>query len=160
MPGDVGHLDADGALFLTGPIRNLITRAGDQVSPEYVEDVLCGCPAVAEAAVFRVPDERHGHRVGAAVVLREGEDAEPSEIVRYCRGRLAAFEVPERIRVVEALPHTAKGALDRQAVQLRFARCYGRAGRPDPPRFSGPGVRARAAAGRRTRPGEVRPPPS
>ncbi|MFE2733950.1 FadD7 family fatty acid--CoA ligase [Streptomyces sp. NPDC059349] len=120
--GDLGHLDADGALFLTGRIRNLITRAGDQVSPEYVEDVLCGCPAIAEAAVFGVPDERHGHRVGAAVVLREGEDAEPSEIVRYCRGRLAAFEVPERIRVVEALPHTANGALDRQAVQLRFAR--------------------------------------
>ncbi|MFF0288822.1 FadD7 family fatty acid--CoA ligase [Streptomyces sp. NPDC005262] len=120
--GDLGHLDADGDLFLTGRIRNLITRAGYQVSPEYVEDVLCGCPAVAEAAVFGVPDEQHGHRVGAAVVLREEEDAEPAEIVRYCLGRLAPFEVPERIQVVPALPHTAKGALDRQAVQLRFAR--------------------------------------
>ncbi|MFF1845388.1 FadD7 family fatty acid--CoA ligase [Streptomyces sp. NPDC058217] len=120
--GDLGHLDGDGALFLTGRIKNLITRAGDQVSPEYVEDVLCGCPAVAEAAVFGVPDERHGHRVGAAVVLREGEDAEPAEIVRYCLGRLVPFEVPERIQVVPALPRTAKGELDRQAVQLRFAR--------------------------------------
>ncbi|WP_371797037.1 FadD7 family fatty acid--CoA ligase [Streptomyces sp. NBC_01718] len=120
--GDLGHLDADGALFLTGRIRNLIDRAGDQVSPEYVEDVLCGCPAVAEAAVFGVPDERRGYRVGAAVVLREEEDVEPAEIVRYCLDRLAPFEVPEWIQVVPALPHTAKGALDRQAVQLRFAR--------------------------------------
>jgi acyl-CoA synthetase (AMP-forming)/AMP-acid ligase II len=119
--GDLGHLDADGALFLTGRIRNLITRAGDQVSPEYVEDVLCGCPAVAEAAVFGVPDEQHGNRVDALVVLRE-EEEEPAEIVRYCVGRLAPFEVPERIQVVPALPRTAEGALDRQAVQLRFAR--------------------------------------
>lgn len=72
--------------------------------------------------MFGVPDERHGHRVGAAVVLREEEDAEPAEIVRYCLGRLAPYEVPERIQVVPALPRTAKGALDRQAVQLRFAR--------------------------------------
>lgn len=72
--------------------------------------------------MFGVPDERHGYRVGAAVVLREEEDVEPAEIVRYCLDRLAPFEVPERIQVVPALPHTAKGALDRQAVQLRFAR--------------------------------------
>lgn len=72
--------------------------------------------------MFGVPDERHGHWVGAAVVLREGEDAEPAEIVRYCLGRLVPFEVPERIQVVPALPRTAKGELDRQAVQLRFAR--------------------------------------
>lgn len=119
--GDLGHLDADGDLFLRGRIGNLISRAGRQVCPEYVEDVLCGCPAVAEAAVFGVPDERYGHRVGAAVVLREGEDAEPAELVRYCQDRLAPGEVPDHIRITAALPYTAKGALDRRAVRWRYA---------------------------------------
>ncbi|MQY10637.1 putative sulfoacetate--CoA ligase [Streptomyces sp. RB5] len=120
--GDLGHLDADGVLFLGGRIRNLIAHAGDQVSPEYVEDVLRGFPAVAEAAVFGVPDVGGGHRVGAAVVLCEGEEAEPAQIIEYCRDRLAAFAVPGRVEVVAALPYTAKGVLDRQAVRLRFGR--------------------------------------
>ncbi|MCL7378057.1 FadD7 family fatty acid--CoA ligase [Streptomyces sp. 35G-GA-8] len=120
--GDLGTLDEDGYLYLTGHIKNLINRGGEKISSEHVEDVLAGCPGVAEAAVFPIPDARYGQRVGAAVVVREGENLGSEHILRYCRNRLSAVEVPDRLDVVAALPHTAKGGLDRRAVADRYAR--------------------------------------
>ncbi|MFF4055616.1 FadD7 family fatty acid--CoA ligase [Streptomyces sp. NPDC001668] len=119
--GDLGTLDEDGYLSLTGRIKNLINRGGEKISPEHVEDILAGCPGVAEAAVFAVPDAVYGQRVGAAVVVREGDTVGREEILRYCRDRLAAFEVPDRLELVAGLPYTAKGGLDRKAVQSRYA---------------------------------------
>ncbi|HEY0448502.1 FadD7 family fatty acid--CoA ligase, partial [Actinophytocola sp.] len=119
--GDLGALDEDGYLFLTGRLKNLINRGGEKISPEHVEDVLAGCPGVMEAAVFAVPDPVLGERVGAAVVVCEGESIGPDEILRYCRDKLSAFEVPDRLDVVPTLPHTAKGALDRRAVDGQYA---------------------------------------
>jgi acyl-CoA synthetase (AMP-forming)/AMP-acid ligase II len=119
--GDLGSLDEDGYLFLTGRIKSLINRGGEKISPEHVEDVLAGCPDVAEAAVFAIPDATYGQRVGAAVVVREGEGIGAEQILQYSRNRLSAFEVPDRLDVVAALPHTAKGGLDRRAVDARYA---------------------------------------
>ena len=119
---DLGFLDEDGYLFLTGRIASLINRGGEKISPEYVEDILAGCPGVAEAAVFAIPDTTDGHRVGAAVVVeREGESVGPEQILQYCRQRLSTFEVPDRLEVVAALPHTAEGGLDRRAVEALYA---------------------------------------
>ncbi|WP_046497073.1 FadD7 family fatty acid--CoA ligase [Streptomyces odonnellii] len=120
--GDLGSLDEDGYLFLAGHIKNLINRGGEKISPEHVEDVLAGCPGVAEAAVFALPDEVYGQRVGAAVVIREGEIISPGEILQYCRHRLSAVELPDRLKVVAALPHTAKGGLDRRAAVALYGR--------------------------------------
>jgi len=121
--GDLGSLDEDGYLFLTGRIKSQINRGGEKISPEHVEDILAGFPGVAEAAVFAIPDATYGQRVGAAVVLlSEGESLGPEQILEYCRNRLSVFEVPDRLDVVAALPHTAKGALDRRAVAAQFAR--------------------------------------
>jgi acyl-CoA synthetase (AMP-forming)/AMP-acid ligase II len=119
--GDLGSLDEEGYLFLTGRIKSLINRGGEKISPEHVEDILAECPGVAEAAVFAIPDATYGQRVGAAVVVScEGEKLGPEQILQYCRNRLSAFEVPDRLEVVAELPHTAKGALDRRAVEAQF----------------------------------------
>lgn len=118
--GDLGALDEDGYLSLTGRIKNLINRGGEKISPEHVEDILAGCPGVAEAAVFAVPDAVYGQRVGAAVVVREADGVGPEEILRYCHERLAPFEIPEHLELVPALPYTAKGGLDRKAVRARY----------------------------------------
>jgi acyl-CoA synthetase (AMP-forming)/AMP-acid ligase II len=121
--GDLGSLGEDGYLFLTGRIKSQINRGGEKISPEHVEDILAGFPGVAEAAVFAIPDASYGQRVGAAVVLLpEGENLGPEQILEYCRNQLSAFEVPDRLEVVAALPHTAKGALDRRAVEAQFVR--------------------------------------
>jgi acyl-CoA synthetase (AMP-forming)/AMP-acid ligase II len=119
--GDLGTLDEDGYLFLTGRIKNLINRGGEKIAPEHVEDVLTGCPGVAEAAVFAIPDVTYGQRVGAAVVVWEGENIGAEQILQYCRDRLFAFELPDRLDIVDALPHTPKGALDRRAVDAAYA---------------------------------------
>jgi acyl-CoA synthetase (AMP-forming)/AMP-acid ligase II len=71
--------------------------------------------------VFAIPDATYGERVGAAVVVAEGESVAAEEILKDSRNRLAPFEVPERLTVVAALPHTAKGALDRRAVAIQRA---------------------------------------
>ena len=88
--GDLGSLDEDGYLFLTGRINSLINRGGETISPEHVEDVLAGCPGVTEAAVFAIPDASVGQRVGAAVVVCEGEGIGAERILQYCRHRLSA----------------------------------------------------------------------
>jgi acyl-CoA synthetase (AMP-forming)/AMP-acid ligase II len=119
--GDLGALDEDGHLFLTGRIKNIINRGGEKISPEHVEAVLLECRGVTEAAVFAIPDAMYGEGVGAAVVVAEGETVTAEEILEDSRNRLAPFEVPERVAVVAALPHTAKGALDRRAVATRPA---------------------------------------
>ncbi|MDT5017304.1 MAG: hypothetical protein QOD39_3464 [Mycobacterium sp.] len=118
--GDLGSLDADGHLFITGRIKNIIIRAGENISPEHVEAVLAGCSGVSEAAVFGIADVMFGERVGAVVVC-SGGSVTVEEILRTCRSELSVFEVPDRIQVVAALPHTAKGALDRRAVVDQFA---------------------------------------
>ncbi|MGD6742150.1 AMP-binding protein [Streptomyces sp. BH106] len=114
--GDLGWLDEDGYLSLTGRIESLIVRGGRKISPEYVEDVLAGCPSVAEAAVFAVG----AGRIGAAVVVRGEECVEAEDVLRYSRERLAAAAVPDRIVFVSALPRTAQGGLDRLAVRERY----------------------------------------
>jgi acyl-CoA synthetase (AMP-forming)/AMP-acid ligase II len=118
--GDLGSLDVDGFLCITGRIKNIINHGGEKISPEHVEAVLAGCSGVTEAAVFAIPDAMYGERVGAVVVCH-GNSVTAEEILRSCRSELSQFEVPDRIEVVAALPHTAKGALDRGAVRDKYA---------------------------------------
>lgn len=120
--GDLGSVDEDGYLFLTGRIKNIINRGGEKISPEHVEAILAECSGVTEAAVFAIPDATYGERVGAAVVVSQHESIGPEAILQDCRNKLSPFEVPERLEVVAALPHTAKGALDRRAVEEQYAR--------------------------------------
>jgi acyl-CoA synthetase (AMP-forming)/AMP-acid ligase II len=120
--GDLGAIDQDGYLLLTGRIKNIINRGGEKISPEHVEDILAGCRGITEAAVFAIPDATYGERVGAAVVVSQDQRFGSEEILQECRGKLSGFEMPERLEVVAALPHTAKGALDRRAVKDLYAR--------------------------------------
>jgi acyl-CoA synthetase (AMP-forming)/AMP-acid ligase II len=119
--GDLGSLDSDGYLSLTGRIKNIINRGGEKISPEHVEAALAACEGVTEAAVFAIPDATYGERVGAAIVVGEAENVGPEQILQCCRTQLAPFEVPDHLEVVAALPHTAKGALDRRAVEHLYA---------------------------------------
>ena len=115
-------MDEDGYLFITGRIKNIIIRGGEKISPEHVEAILAGCTGVIEAAVFAIPDAIYGERVGAVVVVSENESIGPETILRDCHGRLSSFEMPEWLEVVAALPHTAKGAINRRAVEDHYAR--------------------------------------
>ncbi len=117
--GDIGCLDSAGYLRITGRIKDLINRGGEKISPVEIESVLLSHPAIAEAAVFPVPDPKYGEEVEAAVVLRR--DADPETLRSFCRERLTAFKVPRRIRIVTELPKNALGKLKRHALTEMFA---------------------------------------
>jgi oxalate---CoA ligase len=112
--GDAGVLDDDGYLRLTGRIKEMINRGGEKISPAEIEDVLLAHPAVAEAAVFGVPDPKYGEVVEAAVVLRA--EADPEALRAFCQEHLADFKVPRVIRIVTGLPKNATGKLQRRAL--------------------------------------------
>ncbi|ORW18780.1 FadD7 family fatty acid--CoA ligase [Mycobacterium palustre] len=120
--GDLGSLSAGGELSIRGRIKELINRGGEKISPEHVEGVLASHPNVLEVAVFGMPDTMYGETVAAVVVPREAPAPTQAELAEFCRERLAAFEVPATVREAGALPHTAKGSLDRRAVADRFGR--------------------------------------
>ena len=95
--GDLGYLDADGFFFLTGRINELINRGGTKIVPGEVDEALLDHPAVAEAAVFGVPDARLGEDIVAAVVLKPGLDATAREFRGWLLDRLSPHKVPRRI---------------------------------------------------------------
>jgi acyl-CoA synthetase (AMP-forming)/AMP-acid ligase II len=116
--GDTGVIDNDGYLALTGRIKDQINRGGEKISPEEVEAVLLGHPAVAEAAVFGAPDPKYGEVVWAAVVLRGV--ATTQELKAFCRTHLADFKVPNLIRIVSELPRDAIGKVQRRDLAVLF----------------------------------------
>jgi acyl-CoA synthetase (AMP-forming)/AMP-acid ligase II len=118
--GDLGTLSAAGDLIIRGRIKELINRGGEKISPERVEGVLASHPNIVEVAVFGVPDKIYGETVAAVVVARGSAAPTPAELAVFCRERLAAFEVPASFQEASALPHTAKGSLDRRAVAEQF----------------------------------------
>jgi fatty-acyl-CoA synthase len=111
--GDVGHLDPQGRLFIDGRDDDMILSGGENVFPQEVEELLSGHRAVADAAVFGVPDDQFGQRLAASVVLVEGASASEDELKDYVRGRLARHKVPREIEFVEDLPRTPTGKLRR-----------------------------------------------
>jgi oxalate---CoA ligase len=117
--GDIGVIDGDGYLTLTGRIKELINRGGEKISPEEIEAVLLEHPAVAEAAVFGVLDSKYGEEVSAAVVLRRTATA--PELQSYCRTRLADFKVPKLIHNVSAIPRNAMGKVQRSDLPALFS---------------------------------------
>ncbi len=117
--GDIGVIDTDGYLALTGRIKDLINRGGEKISPAEVEAVLLEHPAVAEASVFGVPDPKYGEEVSAAVVLRSA--ATEQQLQTYCRTRLADFEVPKLIHLVSAIPKNAMGKVRRHDLTALFS---------------------------------------
>jgi acyl-CoA synthetase (AMP-forming)/AMP-acid ligase II len=116
--GDVGVVDNDGYLSLTGRIKELINRGGEKISPTEVEAALLENSAVAEAAAFGVPDAKYGEEVWAAVVLKGA--AEPDRLRDFCRERIADFKTPKVIKIVSGLPRNATGKIDRRQVAALF----------------------------------------
>jgi acyl-CoA synthetase (AMP-forming)/AMP-acid ligase II len=118
--GDLGRLDADGYLYLTGRLKEIIISGGENVSPAEVEGVLAAHPAVADVAVVGVPDARWGERVTAAVVARTPIAADA--LMAHVRERLARYKCPKTVVFVDAIPRTTAGKVRRQAVRETLLR--------------------------------------
>ncbi len=117
--GDIGHLDANGFLFITDRKKDVILVKGFNVFPREVEEVIHTHPKVATVGVVGVPDVRSGERVVAYVVPRAGETLSEREIAAYLAEHLVAYKCPGVIRIVKALPTTGAQKLDRVALRRR-----------------------------------------
>ncbi|MBZ0092609.1 MAG: AMP-binding protein [Sulfuricellaceae bacterium] len=111
--GDLGTMDADGYVRITGRLKEMIIRGGENIYPREIEEVLFAHPQVSQAAVFGVPDDFYGEQVMAWLQLRPGAAATEAEIRAYCREQLAHFKVPHYIWFVEEFPMTVTGKLQK-----------------------------------------------
>lgn len=112
--GDEGTLNGHGYLILTGRLKELINRSGEKISPWELDQVLMAHPAVAEAVCFAAPHPMHGEEPAAAVVL--SAEASERDLIRHCRDRVAAFKAPRKIHIMEQIPKTATGKVQRRLV--------------------------------------------
>eukprot|EP01083_Nonionella_stella_P077448 211521_1 len=118
--GDQGYFDADGYLFLTGRLKELINRAGEKISPVEIDAVLTAHPAVGVAVAFGIPDTVYGEEVWAAVIPVGEARLTESEMKLFCSSKLPKFKCPKRIFITDDVPRTATGKIQRRVVSAHF----------------------------------------
>ena len=119
--GDIGFLDADGYLHVTGREKDLIIRGGINISPLEIDSILLQRPEVIEVATVGVPDRTYGEEVVSFVVARPGATIDVDDLLRYCGTVLPASKAPKQIVLSNHLPKTARGKLDRKALAKQWA---------------------------------------
>ena len=107
--GDVGWMDEEGYVFITGRTKDLIIRGGENIAPGEIEAVLEQHPAVAEAAVIGVPDVEWGEEVKAVIVARGGQKPSTEELTAFVKERLASYKAPKHYAFVDELPRNYLG---------------------------------------------------
>jgi acyl-CoA synthetase (AMP-forming)/AMP-acid ligase II len=117
--GDQGVMDSGGYLRLVGRLKEIIIRSGENISPREIDETLLAHPAVTEAVAFAVPNSTHGEEPSAAVVVSVPIKA--SELVAFCREHLASYKCPKIIHIVDEIPRTATGKIQRRMVSASLA---------------------------------------
>jgi sulfoacetate-CoA ligase len=111
--GDLGHVDEDGYFFVTGRLKELIIKGGENIAPREIDEALYSHPDVIEAAAFARPCKTYGERVEAAVKLRDGSSMSSEQLVEICVERLGAFKSPDTVHVLDDLPKGPSGKIQR-----------------------------------------------
>jgi fatty-acyl-CoA synthase len=111
--GDLGTMDENGYVQITGRRKEMIIRGGENIYPREIEDFIFTHPKVAEVAVFGVPDDFYGEQVAAWIELHSGESMTEDEVREFCKDNIAHFKIPEYIRFVEQFPMTVTGKLQK-----------------------------------------------
>ncbi|BCA59370.1 class I adenylate-forming enzyme family protein [Sphingomonas sp. HMP6] len=121
LTGDIGYVDSGGYLFIVDRKKDIIIRGGENISCQEVEAAIYEHPAVAEAAVFGLPDERFGEVPGAVVLARAGEALDTEALCAFLFAHIAAFKVPQRIWFVdEALPRLGTEKIDKVSLRTKY----------------------------------------
>jgi long-chain acyl-CoA synthetase len=111
--GDLGYVDADGYYFITGRLKELIIKGGENIAPREIDDALYKHPAVLEAAVVGIPDAHYGQEILAAVVLKPGASASEAELRAFCERELGRYKTPKQFRFMDELPKGPSGKVQR-----------------------------------------------
>lgn len=111
--GDLGIMDEAGYVRVTGRIKDMIIRGGENVYPREVEEFLMGMPDVMDVQVVGVPSRKYGEEVAAFIIPRKGATIAPEDVRAFCRGQIAWYKIPRHIAVVDAFPLTASGKIQK-----------------------------------------------
>lgn len=111
--GDIGTMDEEGNFRITGRLKDMIIRGGENIYPREIEEFLYTHPSVRDVQVVGVPDEKYGEEVCACVILREGEQATPEEMIEYVRSGLSRFKAPRYVLLMDEFPMTASGKIQK-----------------------------------------------
>lgn len=123
--GDLGEMDEDGYVKITGRIKDMIIRGGENVYPREIEEFLYTHPSVQEVQVFGVPDDKYGEQVAAWVQIKEGQSITEEELREFCSGQIAHFKVPRYIKMVSEFPMTVTGKMQKFVMRDEFAKELG-----------------------------------
>lgn len=113
LTGDLGYRDADGYYFITGRLKELIIKGGENIAPREIDEALLKHPAVLEAAAVGIPDREYGQDIRACVVLKPGTHATVDELRKFCLGELGRYKTPKEFRFVAELPKGPSGKVQR-----------------------------------------------
>ncbi len=111
--GDLGIMHEDGNVVVTGRIKDMIIRGGENIYPREVEEYLLGMDGVQDVQVVGVPSYKYGEEVGAFIIQKTGFDIQPEDIRDFCRGKISWFKVPRYIKIVESFPLTGSGKIQK-----------------------------------------------
>ena len=111
--GDLGHRDGDGFYFVTGRIKELIIKGGENIAPREIDEALLAHPAVLEAAAVGIPDVNYGQEILAAVVLKAGASCDEAALREHCQRVLGRYKTPKTFRFVADLPKGPSGKVQR-----------------------------------------------
>jgi len=111
--GDLGVLDVDGYLSITGRLKDMIIRGGENVYPREIEEYLFKMEGVADVQVVGVPSRRYGEEVGAFIKLKKGASVTEQDVKDFCRGRISRYKIPKHVAFVDAYPMTASGKIQK-----------------------------------------------
>ena len=120
--GDIGYVDEEGYYFLSGRSSDMIIRAGENISPEEIENVIREHPGVEDVAVIGVPDETWGEEPRAVVIPKKGVKVTEEEIMEYCRQNLASFKRPRTVVFVDELPRNPMGKLIKKDIREKYGK--------------------------------------
>jgi fatty-acyl-CoA synthase len=111
--GDLGVMDRDGYLSITGRHKDMIIRGGENIYPREIEEFLYRMDEVKDVQVAAVPSEKYGEEVGAFIVLKEGSSLEESDVKDFCRGKISRYKIPRYVTMVDGYPMTASGKIQK-----------------------------------------------
>ena len=118
--GDLGFIDEDGQVVITGRVKDIIIRGGVNIAPLEIDAALASHPAVAEAATVGVHDRIYGEEIVSYITLKSGTVVSVEELAEHCRGILPEFKTPKEIILADSLPKTPRGKLDRKALVAQW----------------------------------------
>jgi long-chain acyl-CoA synthetase len=119
--GDLGYIDLDGYIFLSGREKDFIKRGGEMISPEEIEQILYRHNSVDEVAVIGLPDDQWGEVVTAVIVTKSGIDITENEITDYCKDKLSSYKRPEKIIFENYLPRNSMGKILKKDLRKKYS---------------------------------------